>query len=322
MDTTTIGELTVSQLCLGSMFFGTTVDEAMSFRLLDQFVEAGGTFVDTANCYAFWADGGTGDESEELLGRWFASRRTDGIVLSTKVGSRPTGHPDGWPENAEGLAGPTIARAVRDSLRRLGRDHVELLYTHLDDRDTALVETLGAIGELVEDGVVDEIGCSNIAAWRIASAQQVAERCGLPRYVATQLRHSYVRPDPDVDIGMQVTIDHEHRDLAASTDLRLVGYSPLLSGAYSDRTDRSFPPAYEHAANHERLRRLRTVAHDVGATQNQVVLAWMLQSNPTVVPVVAASTSEQLAENLAAVDVRLDASHVELLDAPVQATSD
>jgi aryl-alcohol dehydrogenase-like predicted oxidoreductase len=207
-------------------------------------------------------------------------------------------------------------------LRRLGRDHVELLYTHLDDRDTALEETLGAIGELVEDGVVDEIGCSNIAAWRIASAREVAERSGLTRYRAAQLRHSYLRPDPDVDIGMQVTIDHSHRDLAAAIDLRLVAYSPLLQGAYSDRPDRPLPPAYDHAANYTRLRRLRKVADDVGATQNQVVLAWMLHSSPTVVPVVGASTSEQLAENLAAVDVHLEPSHMELLDAPVQATSE
>lgn len=109
-----------SVLCLGALPFGTTVDETISFAILDRFVEAGGTFIDTANNYSFWIDGATGDESEALLGRWFAARRNrDRILLASKVGARPE-RPGLGLEAAEGLSAKAIRAGIDGSLRRLG----------------------------------------------------------------------------------------------------------------------------------------------------------------------------------------------------------
>lgn len=126
----------VSALCLGALPFGTTVDEKTSFAILDRFVEAGGDLIDTADNYAFWAPGGTGDESESTVGRWLASRRLyDKVVISTKVGARPT-VPGSGLETAEGLSAPVIRKAAEASLRRLGTDRIDLYWTHIEDRSS------------------------------------------------------------------------------------------------------------------------------------------------------------------------------------------
>ncbi|HEX8870797.1 MAG TPA: aldo/keto reductase, partial [Lentzea sp.] len=113
--------LGVSALCLGTMYFGTTVDEERAFAVLDRFVEAGGNFIDTANTYSFWVDGGTGVESEELLGRWLKSRgNRDDVVLATKVGALPDPPGAAWPEHAEGLSRKVVRAQAEASMRRLG----------------------------------------------------------------------------------------------------------------------------------------------------------------------------------------------------------
>src|SRR4051812_35215959 len=125
---------TAGPFCLGCMNFGTRVPEDAAFAVLDRFLERGGRFVDTANNYAFWEPGGHGGESERLLGRWLASRGSrDDIVLATKAGANPTVPGTGL-ETAEGLAGPAIEQAIDASLQRLGTDHVDLYYAHVDDR--------------------------------------------------------------------------------------------------------------------------------------------------------------------------------------------
>ena len=149
------------------MFFGTRVDEATSRRLLDRYVEAGGNFLDTANIYAFWVEGGQGGESEALLGRWMRQCGTrDRVFVATKVGAAP----------GEDLSHAAINAAVDGSLRRLGTDHVDLYYAHVDHRSVPLEETLGAFGELVSAGKVRYIGCSNYAAWRLERARAPATR--------------------------------------------------------------------------------------------------------------------------------------------------
>jgi aryl-alcohol dehydrogenase-like predicted oxidoreductase len=313
-----IGQLAVSRLCMGTMYFGTTIDEPTAHALLDQFVDAGGTFIDTANCYSFWAAGGVGDESELVLGRWIARRGGhDDLVVATKVGRRPAFPGASWPEQSEGLASDTIRSAVEASLARLGIDRVDLLYTHHDDRAVPLEEVLAALEELRSDGRVIETGCSNIAAWRISEAIAGAERLGITGYRCVQLRHTFLRPHPDGDLGTQVVLGDEHRDLAAAhPELRLLGYSPALQGAYTARTDRPLPPEYDTDDNRKRLARLSKVAADTGATELQVVLAWILHKQPTVIPVIGASTRGQLTELLDASQIALTAEQMELLDAP------
>jgi aryl-alcohol dehydrogenase-like predicted oxidoreductase len=299
--------LDVSALCLGTMHFGTTVDEASAFAVLDRFVEAGGTFIDTANTYAFWAPGGTGAESEELLGRWMASRRVrDRVVVATKVGALPDPPGAPWPESAEGLADKVVRTQVRASLRRLGTDRVDVYYAHIEDRRTPLEDTVATFASLVTDGLVRVPGCSNHAAWRIATARRIARAAGVPGFATAQQRHTYLRPRPGADFGANPHISDELLDYAREEpDLTVLGYSVLLSGAYT-RADRPLPDGYDHPDSRRRLRVLAAVADELGATPNQVVLAWLLRSDPPVLPVLGVSSVAQLDECLGALTVTLD----------------
>jgi len=305
----------VSALCLGCMYFGTRVDEQTAFRLLDRYFEAGGRFLDTSNNYAFWVDGGEGGESESLLGRWLEQRgNRDEVFLATKVGANPSVAGGGL-EDAEGLSAGAIRRAVDDSLRRLGSDYIDLYYAHVDDRATALEETLTGFGELVSAGKVKHLGCSNTTAWRTERARRLAQAQGVAKYCCVQQRHSYLRPRPGADLGVQVAAGDELLDYcAANEDVALLAYSPLLGGAFT-RTDRPLPEEYAGPDSDARLTALHEVANATGATPNQVVLAWLHASAPAAIPLIAASTEAQLAENLAALDVQLQDGHLRHLSA-------
>jgi aryl-alcohol dehydrogenase-like predicted oxidoreductase len=312
--------LSASELCLGTMFFGTRVDEATSFAILDRFAVAGGTFIDTANCYAFWIEGGTGEESEPLIGRWLRRRGDrDRFVIATKVGSRPeppAGAP--WPDSAEGLSAEVIRAQVQASLRRLGTDHIDLYYAHIDDPKVAQEETLGAFNDLVTAGAVRVLGCSNHTTDRLISARRTASSHGWPMYQCVQQRHTYLTPAPDADFGAQIVADDELFEYGrGEDDLTLLAYSPLLSGSYV-RADRPIPPEYRHPGTADRLAALHEVADSLGATPNQVVLAWLLGGDPPVLPVIGVSSVAQLDECLRAVDLRLDEPHRYRLDAAGQ----
>jgi aryl-alcohol dehydrogenase-like predicted oxidoreductase len=284
---------------LGAMNFGTRQDEKTSFELLDRFVDAGGTKIDTADCYAFWSDpSGHGGVSESLLGRWLRQRPglRDRIQLSTKVGAEPVG-PGQWPANREGLSAPAIKAAIDGSLRRLGTDRVELYWTHMDDRSVPLEEVAGALNELVEAGTVGGLGASNQPSWRVEAARRVSAAHGWASYGAVQLSHSYLRPRPGAtvpgvahDFGWanDETLDHVRTE-----GLELWAYSPLMTGAYT-RAER-LAEAYAHPGNTARLAVLDEVARELDATRNQVVLGWMA-ADPAVRPIVGVSTPAQLDE--------------------------
>jgi aryl-alcohol dehydrogenase-like predicted oxidoreductase len=306
-------DLEVSNLCLGAMYFGTKVAEKTSFRLLDQYVEAGGNFIDTANCYAFWIEGGVGDESEALLGRWIKERgNSDTLTIATKVGCRPSYVGAPYPNGLQGLRGNIIIKEVENSLRRLGIDTIDLYYTHQDDRSVPLEETLKALDQLVNSGKIRHIGCSNIAAWRIGEAKRISEKSGYPSFCCVQLRHTFL---PGDNTGIQLNINEEHLDFAKNHDLSLLAYSPLLQGAYTQK-DRPVPDEFLKPGYRTRLAVLHSIADDLGATPNQVILAWMLQNQPLIIPVIAASTSEQLKENLAATNITLTEDQLATLSSP------
>ncbi len=306
-----IGSLEVSALALGTLPFGTRVGERTSFAILDRFAEAGGTFLDTANNYVFW-DGGTGDESEQAVGRWLAARgNRDEMVVATKVGARPLAPGTGL-ENAEGLAGDTVRSAAAASLERLGVDHIDLYYSHIEDRSVALEDTLSGFASLVAAGTVREIGACNHATWRFERARAVSRANGRPLYTAVQQRYSYLRPRPGVKLpeGGHVHMTDELLDYAAAEgDVTLVAYSALLSGRYRDKP---LGEEYDHPGTTRRLKALREVAAELGATVNQVVLAWLLRQD--IIPLVGATSVAQLEETLGALDLGLDDDQVARLD--------
>lgn len=184
------------------MLFGTAQDEHRSFEILDHFVDAGGVWIDTANCYAFWADPtGFGGKSEEMIGRWLARRPgvRDRVRISTKVGCEPT-EAGRFPETAEGLSAGAVKSGIEDSLRRLGTDHVELYWAHMPDPGTPLEETVGAFGDLVSAGTVGRLGCSNYPVWQVDRARRIARDHGgatSPRCSnSTRISNRAPRPGP------------------------------------------------------------------------------------------------------------------------------
>jgi aryl-alcohol dehydrogenase-like predicted oxidoreductase len=325
LETTNLGPLTVSNLALGAMLFGTTTPEDLSFRLLDQYAAAGGTFIDTSNNYAFWPANGRSGASEDLLGRWLKARgRRDDLVIATKTGALPT-RPGVGLEDIQGLGKDTIIRDIDDSLRRLGTDYVDLYYAHIDDRTTPLEETLAGFDAVVKAGKVRAIACSNTAVWRIERARQLSRQHGWPEYAALQQQFSYFRPLPDSDLkrngtmgmrggwGTEGGLRAQHRDyIRFNPEFRVVAYSPLLRGAYHD--PQRLEPAFRTEDNVRRRAALDAVAAQTGATTGQVVLAWMLGSTPSIIPLMAVSTQAQLAENLAGAELRLTPEQMHRLD--------
>ncbi len=290
----------VNALCLGTMYFGSSVSEEMSNRLLDMYIEAGGTFLDTANAYARWVPGFRGGESETVLGRWMKDRRNRrGLFLASKVGF-PT-PVDGL---EFGLRGADIARACDASLKRLGTDVIDLYYTHADDRVAPLEERLAAFDKLIRAGKVRYAGASNMTDWRLEEARWLAASRGWAQYCCVQQRYSYARPQAGAIYDPHAAANDEFLDYCRARGLTILAYSPLLGGVYS-RSDKTLPEQYQGPDSDLRIKVLREVASEAGATPNQVVYAWMVQSPPPVIPLMTASRPEQMIENLASLDVRL-----------------
>lgn len=312
----------VSTLCLGTMFMGTRTDEETSFAILDRFVEAGGTFLDTANNYNAWV-GGHGRDSEDVLGRWLASRgNRDDLRIATKLGAakKDPNLPlsNTAPTNYQGLSASTVDREARESLRHLGIEHIDVLYGHVDDLETPLEETVGAFGKLVDEGIVGIPGISNVALWRVVEARETAARLGVAPYGAVQQSYSYVYPRPQpiqTNWASPELLDYARSTVAADRPgLTVMAYSPLQQGVFT-RDDKALRDGADHAGSRERIAVLRAVAAEIGATPNQVALAWLLGGEVPVIPVFGASSVAQLDEALGAADLVLDEETRARLDA-------
>ena len=297
----------VSALCLGTDLIGSRIDAATSFRLLDLFRDYGGSFVDTGNFYAAWLTGCQGGESESTIGAWMKDRgaRAD-MVIATKLAFD-------YPGCDGGLSAAEIERECEKSLRRLQTDHLDLYYAHRDDRDTPIEETMEAFDKLIRSGKVRSIGASNLKEWRIAEANAVSRLNNWAPYSAVEQRHTYLHPRHGADFGPQICINEGLKDFSRATGVTLVGYSILLQGAYT-RADRPIPVQYAGAEAQERLDALREVASELGVSPNQIVIAWMRQSDPPVLPIIGGSRTEQLLENIAALSVTLSPDQMSRLD--------
>ncbi len=297
----------VSTLCMGTDSIGSKIDQATSFELLDLFSEKGGTFVDTANFYASWLEGCKGGESETTIGQWMKERANrDKMVISSKLGFD-------YPGCEGGLSAAEIERECEKSLKRLQTDTIDLYHAHRDDPDTPLEETMEAFDRLIKAGKIRAIGASNLKVWRIAEANTVAKLNGWNTYCAVEQRYTYFRPRHAADFGPQICINDDLKDYCNSRGMTLIAYSVLLQGAYT-REDRPIPAQFAGPDANERLAVLKAVAEEVGATLNQVIIAWMLQSDPPVLPIIAGSKPEQLNENIEALNIALTEDQIKRLD--------
>jgi aryl-alcohol dehydrogenase-like predicted oxidoreductase len=288
----------ISSLCLGTMYYGTNVKQEMSYLLLDQYLDAGGTFIDTANIYAWWVDGFAGGESEELLGQWMKERKNrEKLFIASKVGF-------GYGQVKAGLSAWQIVTECEKSLQRMGIETIDLYYAHVDDRETPMEETLESFTKLVKDGKVRHIGASNFRAWRMEEAHWISQAHSLIGYQCIQQRYTFLPPRPGMSFGGQVVANDDLLDYCRNHNLTLLSYSPLLAGGYT-RSDRPLPEQYLSADNQQRLDTLQQIAQECGVTPNQVILAWMLQSNPLVLPVFSASIPQQMSEDLAVLELNL-----------------
>ncbi|XVV36496.1 aldo/keto reductase [Streptomyces sp. CA-100214] len=304
-------DTTAPQVVLGTMDFGTRVGPDEAFAILDSFVDGGGVWLDTANCYSFWADSsGVGGASERVIGSWLRSRpgARDAVRVATKVRQNPL-VPHAWPQSAEGLSASAVRTGVEESLGRLGVDHVDLLWAHAEDRTVPLEATVGAFGELVTKGTALRVGAANHAAWRVERARSLSREQGVEPWTALQLRHSLVQPRPLTPLaeGGHRLLTEEDLDFARSEGLTMWSYSSLMWGSYV-RADKPLPQTYDHPGTTRVLSVLDEVAGELAATRNQVVLAWLMRRG--IDPIVGASRVEQIEEALAARRVRLSDEHL------------
>jgi aryl-alcohol dehydrogenase (NADP+) len=305
--------LKVSELCLGTMTFGNQCDEPASFAILDRAAEAGVTFLDTADCYPVPPTPETAGRTEAIIGKWLRGKR-DRFVLATKCRIRTgTGPTD------EGLSRRHILRAVEDSLRRLGTDWIDLYQAHAPDPDTPLEETLRAFDDLVRQGKVRYVGCSNYPAWQVALAVGASARLGLARFDCVQPRYNLLYRD----------IEAELLPLCRDQGIGVIAYNPLaggfLSGKYQTleappegtrftlgKTGDLYRERYWHQAQLEAVQELKRYFAATRRSLVSVAVAWVLTQPGITSAIIGASRAEQLTESLAAAQTTLDDRDMEV----------
>ncbi len=295
----------VSEMCLGTMYFGSRVEEETAFALLDAYVDRGGNFVDTSNNYCFWLDGFTGDESEITLGRWMAERKNrNEVYLATKCGVRPINQQGDF----EGLSRSAIMNAVEGSLKRLKTDHIDLYYMHVDWRATHLEETLGAFYELIEQGKVGNIAASNMSTWRLIKAKEISRQNGWKEIAAIQQWYSYLRPRDGAALWVQKFADEELFDYCeAEKDTTVLAYTLTLGGLYGwdsiyERNHPALGTRFFSEDNERRLETVKELSRERGVSPFQVVFAWLRKHRIPIIPILGVRTMSQLQDNLKSLD--------------------
>lgn len=296
--------LKVSELCLGTMQFGWTADEPTSLKVLSAAFDAGIDFIDTADVYSRWAEGNPGGVAETIIGKWIKQARIprDQLVIATKVRGKMGPGP-----NDEGLSRLHILRAVDASLQRLGVDYIDLYQVHSYDENTSILETLEVLDDLVHQGKVRYIGCSNYPAWRLTEALWTSRVYHLVSFISLQ---------PHYNLVHRAEFEGELADVCREYGLGVIPYAPLAAGFLSDKYQRG--QAEPESARIGGIRRryfnekgwaiheaVEKLANEKGKSTSQVALAWLL-SNPLITsPIIGPRSIEQLEDNLAVAGFRL-----------------
>ncbi|MBD2409838.1 alcohol dehydrogenase [Nostoc calcicola FACHB-389] len=301
--------LEVSPISFGGNVFGWTIDENTSFEILDNFIAAGGNFIDTADVYSKWFGGNQGGESETILGKWLKQRgHRDQVVIATKVGSD-------MGVKGKGLSRKHIQEGIEDSLQRLQTDYIDLYQSHIDDESTPIEETLETYASLIRQGKVRAIGASNYSGSRLLQALEISRQHNYPRYESLQPRYNlYDRDGYEQDL-QQISQEHE---------IGVISYSSIasgfLSGKYRSEKDLSISARgnaikkYLNPRGFAILEAIDRVAKIYNSTPTQVSLAWLI-ANPTITaPIVSATKVEQLNDIIKAVNLHLDQDAISLLN--------
>jgi len=295
-------DLSVSNICLGTMQFGWTADEDASFAVMDAFVEAGGNFLDTADIYSNWMPSHAGGEAEEIIGRWVSSRGSrDRLVIATKARGKMWDGPDG-----EGLSRAHLTRAVEDSLRRMHVETIDLYQCHWPDNDTPIDETLRAFEDFIQSGKVRHIGASNYTTLQLEEALRATRAGSLPSFASLQPHYNLVHRR-ELEGGLQSFCEREN--------VAVIPYSPLaggfLTGKYrkgqalpkSERAGRM--KGYMNDRGYGVVEALDVIGAGRGFAIGAIALAWLLAQPAVTAPIIGANSVEQLAELLPAGDMEL-----------------
>lgn len=302
-------DIKVAPFNLGGNVFGWTLDEKKSFEILDAFVDAGFDFIDTADMYSYWIDGGAGGQSETIIGKWLKARNNrDKVIIATKVGG-PTG------VNETDTSRKHILETVEKSLKRLQTDYIDVYYTHYDDEKTPIEETLSTYDELIKQGKVRHIAASNISPERLRESMEISEKNNLPKYQALQPLYNLVEREG---------YEKNYAPLVEEFSLTAFPYSALasgfLTGKYRSKDDFSKSVRGQGVANYLNdkglniLKALDELAEKHNTVPATISLAW-LSAQPNIGgPVASATSIEQLNQILASTQIDLSKEDLELLD--------
>jgi len=292
-------DLVVHPLCLGSNIFGSNADEAESHAVLDAYRSHGGNFIDTADAYNQWVDGHIGGESETIIGTWLKKINSRAeIVIATKVSKMDT---------RPGLSPANIFAACEESLNRLQTDYIDLYYSHGDDPDVPMEETLGAYAQLIAQGKVRYIAASNFSPERLRMALEISKEHNLPSYVAVQEKYNLVD---------RATYENEMAQTVAEFGLSNIPYYGIargfLSGKYrpgvTDVDSKRAAGAREYAneKNFAVLEAMDAMALSHNVSMSAIALAWLRAQSTVSTPIASARTVAQLHEIIQIVELSDD----------------
>ncbi|NDP21090.1 MAG: aldo/keto reductase [Paludibacter sp.] len=300
----------ISNMGLGTMYFGSKVDEKVSFSLLDFYVEHGGTFLDSANKYASWIPGYDGGESEAIIGKWMQMRQNrHDLFLSSKVGFA-------YGDVPRSLKKEIIVSECEKSLKRLKTDCIDLYFAHADDMETPLEDVMSTFQTLKQQGKIRFAGASNFNSWRLAEANSKAKQQGWEGFCCLQQRHTLLEPSLRANFGTQQVLTPEMEQYCGINNVTMMAYSPLLGGAYLNGFQQ-LPIHYQNKSSESKLLVLNQIANYQNVSVNAILLAWMIQSKPGIIPMVTGSTVLQLSENFKALGITLSVEQMEMLNKDV-----
>lgn len=305
--------LKVSEICLGTMTFGLQCDERTSFAIMDEAAEQGINFFDTADGYPMGGNLETVGRTETIVGNWLKGRRNN-IVLATKCWV-----PMSRGVNDRGLSRKHICDAVEDSLRRLQTDYIDLYQAHAPDPDTPLDETLRAFDDLVHQGKVRYVGCSNFKAWLLATSLWISDKYGLARFDCVQPRYNILFRE----------IENELLPLCRHNGVGVIAYNPLAGGFLTGKYQAQAPALpesrfgflsgasrsiyhkrYWHDAQFEEVGQLQKFFASRNKPLTQVAVAWVLVQPDITTAIVGATSAAQLRQSCPATELKLEPDEI------------
>ena len=288
-------DLTIYPLCLGGNVFGYSADKESSEAVLSFYADNGGNFIDTADMYSQWAPGHIGGESETIIGDWMKKRSNRSqMIIATKVGKLDT---------KPGLSPSNVISACEDSLKRLGSDYIDIYYSHQDDLDTPIEQSLGAYDSLIKAGKVRYIAASNFTPERLQESLDISKELNLASYIASQDQYNL----------MERSYESTLRDVLEKNNLSQIPFYGLargfLTGKYRPGASvesvraTGVSNAYGNERGWTMLEKLDQIAKAKNCSVAAVALAW-LRAQPTVsTPIASATKLEQIKEIMQVIEL-------------------